>query len=164
MHAPDTTSAWSALEAHYATIKETPIKALFAADGTRGERLTAEAAGVFLDYSKNRVTDETLTLLLGLADAAQLRERIDAMFAGEKINVSENRAVLARRRYAHRRGSTKIMVDGKDVVRRRARNVLDKMSAFADRDPQRCVERPYRQVAFKQRRSTSASADRTSVP
>src|SRR6478609_11164076 len=86
--------AWSALRAHHAALKSTHLRELFAQDPKRGERLTAEAAGVFLDYSKNRVTDETLTLLLKLADECELRGRIEAMFGGEKINVTENRAVL----------------------------------------------------------------------
>src|SRR6187402_2942340 len=82
--------AWAALQAHHARVKNTHLRELFAADPTRGESLTAEAAGVFLDYSKNRVTDETLKLLVKLADECGLRARIDAMFAGERINVSEN--------------------------------------------------------------------------
>jgi glucose-6-phosphate isomerase len=130
MDAPDTTAAWAALEAHYATIRDTHMRELFAQDDKRGERLTAEAAGVFLDYSKNRITDETLALLLGLANAAQVRERIDAMFSGEKINVSENRAVLHTALRAPR-GST-VMVDGNNVVPE-VYETLDKMSAFADR-------------------------------
>jgi glucose-6-phosphate isomerase len=130
MDAPDTTAAWAALEAHYATIRDTHMRELFAKDDKRGERLTAEAAGVFLDYSKNRITDETLALLLGLANAAQVRERIDAMFSGEKINVSENRAVLHTALRAPR-GST-VMVDGTNVVPE-VYETLDKMAAFADR-------------------------------
>jgi glucose-6-phosphate isomerase len=130
MDAPDTAAAWSALEAHYATIRDTQLRDLFATDGERGERLTAEAAGVFLDYSKNRITDETLTLLIGLARAAKLRDRIDAMFAGEKINVSENRAVLHTALRAPR--GTSVLLDGKNVVPE-VYETLDKMSAFADR-------------------------------
>ena len=86
--------AWNALEAHYRQIKDLHLRKLFADDPKRGERLTAEAAGIFLDYSKNRVTDETLKLLLQLADESGLRDRIDAMFRGDKINITENRAVL----------------------------------------------------------------------
>jgi glucose-6-phosphate isomerase len=130
MDAPDTSAAWSALAAHHATIRDTHLRELFAADATRGERFTAEATGVFLDYSKNRITDETLTLLLGLADAAQLRARIDAMFAGEKINISEDRAVLHTALRAPRGSS--ILVDGKNVVPE-VHETLDKMSAFAER-------------------------------
>jgi glucose-6-phosphate isomerase len=85
---------WKALEAHHAAVRALHLRDLFARDPGRGERLTAEAAGLYLDYSKNRVTDETLGLLLALAEATGVRARIDAMFAGEKINVTEGRAVL----------------------------------------------------------------------
>src|SRR5215467_6934779 len=87
-------AAWRALRDHHATMKNAHLRDLFAADPKRGERLTAEAAGVFLDYSKNRIDDETLRLLLALAEQSGLRGRIDAMFRGEKINVTEDRAVL----------------------------------------------------------------------
>ena len=130
MDAPDNHSAWAALEAHYATVRTTHMRELFAKDAGRGERLNAEGAGVFLDYSKNRVTDETLKLLLNLAETSNLRGRIEAMFGGEKINVSENRAVLHVALRAPR-GST-ILVDGKNVVPE-VHEVLDKMSAFAER-------------------------------
>ena len=130
MDAPDNHSAWAALEAHYATIRTTHLRELFAQDAGRGERLNAEGAGVFLDYSKNRVTDETLKLLLNLAEASNLRGRTEAMFGGEKINVSENRAVLHVALRAPK-GAT-ILVDGKNVVPE-VHEVLDKMSAFADR-------------------------------
>ena len=86
--------AWKALEAHHEKVRELHLRRLFADDPGRGERLTAEAVGVFLDYSKNRITDDTLALLLQLAQQSGLRERIDAMFRGDKINVSEKRAVL----------------------------------------------------------------------
>src|SRR5271156_2202268 len=86
--------AWKALEAHYARVRDTHLRTLFADDPKRGERLTAEAVGLFFDYSKHRVTDETLRLLLSLADESGLRQRINAMFGGEKINVTEHRAVL----------------------------------------------------------------------
>src|SRR5262252_9077904 len=89
-----TTSAWIALSRHYQAVRGTHLRTLFEEDPTRGERLTAEAAGIFLDYSKNRITDETVALLVALADEAGLRLRIDAMFRGDKINVTENRAVL----------------------------------------------------------------------
>jgi len=130
MEAPANQAAWSALEAHYDAICDTHLRDLFARDDGRGERLNAEAAGVFLDYSKNRITDETLRLLLHLAQASGLRERIDAMFRGDKINVSENRAVL---HVALRmpKGSS-IVVDGKNVVPE-VHETLDKMKAFADR-------------------------------
>src|SRR5271154_2350121 len=86
--------AWEALERHYAEISGQHLRDLFAADPGRGERLTAEAAGIYLDYSKNRVTDETMALLVELASESGVAERRDAMFRGEHINVSENRAVL----------------------------------------------------------------------
>jgi len=128
--APPNETAWAALEAHAATIRDVHLRDLFANDPTRGERLTAEAAGIFLDYSKHRVTDETLRLLIELAEASGLRERIDAMFSGEKINVSEHRAVLHVALRAPRGES--ILVDGHDVVPD-VHEVLDKMSAFCDR-------------------------------
>jgi len=130
MESADNHAAWSALQAHYAAIRETHLRELFAADPERGERFTAEAAGVFLDYSKNRITAETLNLLLALAEASGLRARIDAMFAGEKINVSENRAVLHVALRAPR--GAVIDVDGKNVVPD-VHAVLDKMGAFAER-------------------------------
>src|SRR4051812_41349467 len=87
-------AAWEALRDHYETMRGLHLRDLFADDPTRGERMTAESAGVYLDYSKNRVNDETLKLLIELADQSGLRARIDAMFRGEKINITENRAVL----------------------------------------------------------------------
>src|SRR5213592_3568623 len=86
--------SWKALQVHRNDIGEQHLRTLFAADATRGERLTAEAVGIYLDYSKNRITDETVRLLCRLAEECGLRERIDAMFRGDKINVTENRAVL----------------------------------------------------------------------
>ena len=86
--------AWKALLAHYQNVRELHLRKLFADDPTRGERMTVEAVGLFLDYSKNRVTDETLKLLVQLADESGLRERIEAMFRGDKLNITENRAVL----------------------------------------------------------------------
>src|SRR5499433_1862419 len=106
--------SWKALQAHRNDIGERHLRALFAADATRGERLTAEGAGIYLDYSKNRVTAETITLLCRLAQECGLGERIDAMFRGDKINVTENRAVLHVALRAPRAAS--ILVDGKDVV------------------------------------------------
>ncbi|HEX4612208.1 MAG TPA: glucose-6-phosphate isomerase, partial [Urbifossiella sp.] len=123
-------TAWAALRAHHAAVKTTHLRELFAADPGRGERYTAEAAGVFLDYSKNRATDETLTLLLKLADECDLRGRIGAMFSGEKINVTENRAVLHTALRAPR--GTTVTVDGKNVVPE-VHETLDRMAAFADR-------------------------------
>jgi glucose-6-phosphate isomerase len=122
--------AWSALKTHQPTIRELHLRQIFADDPGRGERLTAEAEGLFLDYSKNRVTDETLGLLLRLAEEAGLRNRIDAMFRGEKINVTEDRAVLHVALRAPK--GQKIFVDGEDVVPA-VHAVLDKMSAFSER-------------------------------
>src|SRR5581483_6143764 len=122
--------AWQALEKHHQQIKDTHLRQLFADDAKRGERLTLEAAGIYLDYSKNRVTDETIRLLLQLAEECGLRERIDAMFRGEKINITEDRAVLHVALRAARGQS--IVVDGEDVVPK-VHEVLDAMSAFANR-------------------------------
>jgi glucose-6-phosphate isomerase len=122
--------SWTALQSHYETIRELHLRTLFADDGTRGERLTAEAVGIFLDYSKNRVTDETLALLCRLAEESGLRQRIDAMFRGDKINVTENRAVLHVALRAPR--GTSIVVDGKDVVPE-VHAVLDAMADFSNR-------------------------------
>jgi len=105
--------AWKALTAHHNEVRDLHLRKLFADDPTRGERMTAEAAGVYLDYSKNRITAETLGLLLDLAGASGLRARIDAMFRGEKINVSERRAVLHVALRAPRGAS--ILVDGENV-------------------------------------------------
>ena len=122
--------AWKALEAHYAEVRELHLRQLFADDPKRGERLALEAVGLYLDYSKNRVTDETLKLLLQLAEECRLRTRIDAMFSGEKINITENRAVLHVALRAPK--ETSIVVDGQNVVPE-VHAVLDKMAAFADR-------------------------------
>jgi glucose-6-phosphate isomerase len=122
--------AWQALESHYQGMRNRQLRDLFARDPGRGERMTAEAAGVFLDYSKNRVDEETLALLLALAEQSGLRERIDAMFRGEKINVTEKRAVLHVALRAPRGAS--IIVDGKNVVPE-VHAVLDKMADFANR-------------------------------
>ncbi|MBN8644068.1 MAG: glucose-6-phosphate isomerase [Planctomycetes bacterium] len=122
--------AWSLLQAHAAAMKPAHLRDLFSKDGSRGERMTAEACGLFLDYSKNRATDETMRLLFELAGQAGLKGRIEAMFTGEKINVTENRAVLHTALRAPR-GST-VMVDGRNVVPD-VWEVLDKMAAFADR-------------------------------
>src|SRR5262245_48958187 len=111
-------------------MSRTHLRQLFAEDRTRGERLALEAVGLYLDYSKNRVTDETLRLLVKLADDSGLRDRIDAMFRGEKINVTEKRAVLHTALRAPR--DAKILVDGKNVVPE-VHAVLDRMAAFADR-------------------------------
>ncbi len=122
--------AWKTLTAHHKKIKGLHLKKLFATDPKRGERMTAEAVGLFLDYSKNRITSETLKLLLKLADESGLKPRIKAMFSGEKINITENRAVLHVALRAPK--GEKIFVDGADVVPE-VHAVLDKMEAFAKR-------------------------------
>jgi glucose-6-phosphate isomerase len=122
--------AWKAIEQHYAEIAEVQLRQLFADDPGRGERLTAEAAGLYLDYSKNRVTDETMRLLLQLAEESGVAERRDAMFRGDRINVSENRSVL---HVALRMPKgTSLVVDGVDVVAE-VHEVLDRMTGFAQR-------------------------------
>jgi len=120
---------WKALERHYDEIRNLHLRKLFADDPKRGEHMTAEAAGIYLDYSKNRITAETLRLLLDLAEATNLRARIDAMFRGEKINVSEQRAVLHVALRAPRGAS--IRVDGENVVTA-VHAVLDRMADFSD--------------------------------
>jgi glucose-6-phosphate isomerase len=122
--------AWKALGAHLEKIRGVHLRTLFADDATRGERLTAHAAGIYLDYSKNRVTEETVRLLCRLAEESGLRERIDALFRGDKINVTEDRAVLHVALRAPR--GTTIVVDGKDVVAD-VHGVLDAMSDFSNR-------------------------------
>jgi glucose-6-phosphate isomerase len=122
--------AWKALEAHHLIIQGIRLKQLFADDPARGERFTAETEGVFLDYSKNCITDETRELLIQLAEESGLRARIDAMFSGEKINITEDRAVLHVALRAPK--SESILVDGEDVVPA-VHAVLDKMAAFANR-------------------------------
>src|SRR6201989_3550662 len=122
-------AAWNALTSHYQEVKSLHLRELFANDPRRGERLTADVAGIYLDYSKNRVTDETLRLLLQLADESGLRARIDAMFSGEKINISEKRAVLHVALRAPRGQS--ILVDGEDVVPG-VHAVLNRMADFSN--------------------------------
>jgi glucose-6-phosphate isomerase len=121
---------WKALQSHHQKLRELHLRQLFADDPKRGERLTTEAVGLYLDYSKNRITDETLKLLLQLAEECGLRARIDAMFRGEKINITENRAVLHIALRAPR--GTSIVVDGENVVPQ-VHTVLDKMAGFANR-------------------------------
>jgi glucose-6-phosphate isomerase len=125
-----TRPAWKALVAHHERIKGVHLRTLFADDAARGERLTAEAAGVFLDYSKNRITDDTLRLLVQLAEECGLRQGIDAMFRGDKINITEDRAVLHVALRAPRNAS--ILVDGANVVPQ-VHAVLDEMADFCDR-------------------------------
>jgi glucose-6-phosphate isomerase len=122
--------AWKGLEAHYGKVRDLHLRKLFADDPKRGERMTAEAVGIYLDYSKNRITDETFKLLLQLAEESGLRARIDAMFRGEKINITENRAVLHVALRAPR-GAT-IVVDGENVVPQ-VHAVLNKMAEFSGR-------------------------------
>jgi len=122
--------AWLALQNHYEEVRGQHLKKLFAEDPQRGERMTAEAVGIFLDYSKNRITDRTIKLLIQLAEEAGLRSNIDAMFRGEKINFTEKRAVLHVALRAPR--GTSILVDGENVVPD-VHAVLDKMAAFSNR-------------------------------
>ena len=122
--------AWKDLKAHAREVAKVHLRALFAEDADRGKRMTAEGVGLFLDYSKNRITEETLKLLLALVDESKLREHTDAMFSGQKINITEKRAVLHVALRAPK-GQT-IMVDGENVVPK-VHEVLDRMSAFSDR-------------------------------
>jgi glucose-6-phosphate isomerase len=121
---------WKDLELHYKKVQREHLRTLFARDPQRGTRFTAEATGIFLDYSKNRITNETLDLLIQLAEESDLRGRIDAMFRGEKINITENRAVLHVALRTPKGGA--IMVDGENVVPQ-VHAVLDKMTDFCDR-------------------------------
>src|SRR5580698_7526713 len=122
--------AWKALAAHSKQIEKLHLRDLFSKDPKRGERLTAEAPGLFLDYSKNRINDKTLKLLLQLATESGLKAKIEAMFTGEKINITENRAVLHIALRAPK--DAVISVDGKNVVPE-VHAVLDKMASFCDR-------------------------------
>src|SRR5712691_10904459 len=122
--------AWAALAEHHEKIKDLHLRDLFAADADRGERLTLEAAGLFLDYSKNRITDETLELLFELAAQSALADRIEAMFRGDRINTTENRSVLHVALRMPREAT--LVVDGTDVVAQ-VHEVLDRMSDFANR-------------------------------
>jgi glucose-6-phosphate isomerase len=121
--------AWAALERHHATIADTTLRDLFADDPARGERMTVEDAGLFLDYSKNRVTDETISLLLRLAEESGLAQRREAMFSGARINTTEDRAVLHTALRAPR--TARVMADGVDVVPG-VHEVLERMAVFAD--------------------------------
>ncbi|MDR3745667.1 MAG: glucose-6-phosphate isomerase [Acidobacteriaceae bacterium] len=122
--------AWKALTSHFQSIGQKHLREFFAEDATRGQRFTVEAAGLFLDYSKNRITDETLRLLVSLAEESGLRSHIEAMFTGEKINITEKRAVLHVALRAPK--SEHIVVDGEDVIPG-VHAVLDKMASFAER-------------------------------
>src|ERR1700722_12678653 len=123
-------TSWSALASHHKTVSKLHLQQLFADNPKRGERLAVEAVGLFLDYSKNRITDETLQLLLQLAEESGLRARIDAMFRGERINITEKRAVLHVALRAPRDAS--IVVDGENVVPK-VHAVLDRMADFSGR-------------------------------
>jgi len=123
-------AAWKALASHHKAVSKLHLRELFADDPKRGQRLALEAAGLYLDYSKNRITDETLKLLLGLAEESGLRSRIDAMFSGEKINITESRAVLHVALRAPK--DEKILVDRKNVVPE-VHAVLDRMAEFSNR-------------------------------
>jgi glucose-6-phosphate isomerase len=132
--------AWNALAAHFNQACELHLRDLFAQDPKRGERMTLAAVGLYLDYSKNRITDETLKLLFQLATESGLRERIDAMFRGDRINVTENRAVLHVALRAPK--DVSILVDGKNVVPE-VHAVLDRMADFRGGGPQRRLEGPH---------------------
>jgi glucose-6-phosphate isomerase len=121
---------WKALETHFSKVRDLHLRQLFEDDPRRGERMTLDAAGIHFDYSKNRVTDETLKLLLQLADESGLKERIEAMMRGDKINITENRAVLHTALRAPEGAS--IAVDGENVVPH-VHAVLDKMAEFSNR-------------------------------
>ena len=122
--------AWKALEVHQKSIASQSFRDLFAKDPNRGTRFAVEAEGVYLDYSKHRITDETLKLLLQLAEESDVKGRRDAMFRGDKINITENRAVLHVALRAPK--GAVIKVDGKNVVPE-VHEVLDRMTAFSDR-------------------------------
>ena len=122
--------AWKNLEKHYQKLRDVHLRELFAADPARGERMTATAAGIFLDYSKNRITDDTVDLLVALAEECCLNEKIDAMFRGERINLTENRAVLHTALRAPRQSS--VTVDGENVMPE-VHAVLDRMADFSTR-------------------------------
>jgi len=123
-------TAWTALASHYKKVAKLHLRQLFADDPARGERMSLEATGLYLDYSKNRITDETLKLLFKLAKEAGLKSRIEAMFSGEKINITEKRAVLHTALRAPKDAS--ILVDGKNVVPE-VHAVLDRMADFSNR-------------------------------
>ena len=135
--------AWKALRQHYAKIQNAHLRQLFAEDPQRAEHFAFEAVGLYFDYSKNRITDETVGLLLELATQCGLRERINAMFHGEKINLTEKRAILHVALRATKDES--IMVDGRNVVPE-VHAVLDQMTAFCESSPERPMERAYRQA------------------
>lgn len=124
--------AWQALEAHYQEVKDLHLRTLFAEDPGRGERMTAEALGIYFDYSKHRITDETLRLLVELAEQSGLRQRMDAMFGGERINTTEDRAVLHVALRAPADATITVAGEGENIVPD-VHEVLEKMSRFAER-------------------------------
>ena len=136
------TPAWHDLKAHHQKIHDAHLRQLFIDDPKRGERLTVEAGGIFLDYSKNRITNETLRLLVQLAEQCGLRYRIDSMFRGDRINITEDRAVLHVALRAPQTAS--IMVDGENVVPQ-VHAVLDKMADFSDRVRSRSTHSKHRE-------------------
>ena len=144
---PDLT-AWKTLETHYSKVRDLPLRKLFAEDPKRGERMTAQAVGITLDYSKHRITDETLRLLRQLAEESGLRERIDAMFKGEKINVTENRAVLHIALRAPKGQS--IVVDG-DRCRASGARRAGQNGGILDPRAQRGLEGAHRQTHSQRR-------------
>ena len=152
-------AAYRALESHHRAVGDAHLRDLFAADPTRGTRLTAEAAGLFLDYSKHRVTDETMALLLQLATESGLADHIEAMFRGDHINVTEDRAVLHTALRLPRDAT--LVVDGQDVVEE-VHLVLDRMAAFSDQI--RSGRGPATPASGSPTWSTSGSVDPTSVP
>ena len=161
MQRPNETAAWQALEAHYQQIKDVHLRQLFADDPGRGERLTVEGAGLYLDYSKNRITDETVRLLLQLAQERGVAERRDAMFRGDKINITEQRAVLHVALRAPK--DARILVDGHDVVPD-VHQVLDAMASFRRTCSLRRLARAHRQAhpqrgQYRHRRFVSRTGD-----
>ena len=141
---------WKELEAHHRQIRTLHLRKLFSDDPKRGERFTTEAVGLYLDYSKNRITGETLKLLLQLAEESGLRARIDAMFRGERINLTENRAVLHVALRAPKGAS--IVVDGENAIPQ-VHVVLDKMADFANRRNTAWPHPGDQQIALSQKRS-----------
>src|SRR5690242_8771856 len=156
--------AWASLKKHHQRIRRLHLRQLFAKDPGRGERLVVEAAGIYFDYSKNRVTDETMGLLLELARESGLREHIDAMFRGDRINTSEKRAVLHVALRAPRGAS--ILFDGQNVVPE-VHAVLDKMAAFSERvrsgDWKGHTGKPIRNVINIDRKSTRLNSSHMSI-
>src|SRR5437879_620491 len=129
--APPQQTAWKALQNHYKKVKDLHLRELFASDPVRGERMTAEGAGLYLDYSKNRITSQTLKLLIALAEESGLQVRMDAMFRGEKVNITEKRPALHVELRAIK--GTSIYVDGNNVVPI-VHAVLDRLCHFFEHE------------------------------